>query len=578
MTAVSVPPGDVRTRQADQDDTRTRRGSAWRISVGLVVALIAVLALVPVVYLIWGTFRGADGGWDFGGFARAYVDAPNAGSMIVNSVEFSVGSTVLAFLLGTGLAFLHARTDIPFKGLLFTISILPLAMAPLLYATSWIFLASPTTGLFNEIINAATGTSPLNAYSMWGMIWVQGTHLSPLAFLFMTGAFASMDPSLEESAQVCGASRARTFWRVTRPLILPSAAAASLLIFVQSLESFEVPGVLGLREQKYVFTSQLYHLLNTFPTDYPAAGALSLGLLVIALVAFYGSTALTRRRRAATVSGKAFRPTVIALGAARPFWSALTLLYFAIVVLLPAVILVYSSFLPYYRPPSAAAFKTFTGGNYSALLTQPDIQQSIVNTLIVSAIAAVAVMVLTVIAGWFTARAPKRLASAVDVVSFVPIIVPGIVLGVALSFVFLRVPIPIYDTIWIILLAFVIKYIPFGMRYTNAALGQVSRELEESAEVSGASQFTALRRIVLPVIKNGVLAGLLLVFILSFREVSAAILLYSPNSQILSVIMWQQVQNGSLGSLSALGTLMTAVLGIVVFIGYRTNKNFGIQQ
>lgn len=578
MTVVTVRPDDVENRPSARRTVTVPKALVWRVFVGVVIVLIAVLALVPVVYLIWGTFRGTEGGWDFGGFARAYVDAPNARAMIINSVEFSVGSTVLAFLLGTGLAFLHARTDIPFKGLLFTISILPLAMPPLLYATAWIFLASPTTGLFNEIINAVTGSSPLNAYSMWSMVWVQGTHLSPLAFLFMTGAFASMDPSLEESAQVCGATRTRTFWRVTRPLILPSAAAACLLIFVQSLESFEVPGVLGLREQKYVFTSQLYHVLNTFPTDYQAGGALSLGLLVIALLAFYGSNALVRRSRNATVSGKAFRPALIALGRARPVWSALTLIYFVLVVLLPAIMLVYSSFLPFYRPPSASAFKTFTGSNYSALAGEPGVVQSIVNTVIVSVIAAVVVMILTVVAAWFTNRAPKRLASAVDAISFVPIIVPGIVLGVSLSFVFLRVPIPIYDTIWIIMLAFVIKYIPFGMRYTHAALGQVGRELEESAEVSGASQLTALRRITLPVIKNGILSGLLLVFILSFRELSAAVLLYSPNSQVLSVVMWQQVQDGEFGALSALGTLMTALLGIVVFIGYRTNKNFGIQQ
>lgn len=550
---------------------------AWRVTTIVALVAIAVLAVTPVLYLLWGTFVGDDG-IGLGGFARAFSRESNGPSLILNSVVFALGSTVLAFVIGTGMAFLHVRTDAPFKGLTFVISVLPLATSPLLYATSWIFLASPRTGLFNDLTEQLIGARPFDVFSMWGMVWVQGTHLSPVVFLFMSAAFAGMDPSLEESAQVCGARRSRVFAAVTAPLLRPSMAWAGLLVFVTCLESFEIPGILGLEKHNLVFTSQIYLLMREYPVDYQAAGALSMVLLVVAAAMFLLSRRVVGHGSTSTITGKAFRPTVIGLGRRRPLMGAVIALYFLVVVALPFGILVYASLLPFYQSPTAEVLGQLTLDNYRALGELPVVGSAAVNTVIACMAGATIVVVLTTIASWFVSRHPSRLGRLVDLLSFAPMVVPGIVLGLSVSFVFLRLPIPVYGTLWIIVIAFVINYLPYGMRYANAALAQVSNELEESAAVSGASPGTVFRRILLPLVSTGVLAGWLFVVVVSSRAVSSIVILATPGSEVLSVVMWQQVQSGQFVVLAALGTVMTLALALIVQLGFRISRSFGVAQ
>ncbi len=578
MVTLQRPP----EQQADPVGTAPRRllsGSlVWRGITICCLILIALLALAPVFYLLRGTFLDDDGVFGLGGFARAFSSESNGPELIRNSLVFAVGATILAFAIGTGLAFLQVRTDSPFKSLTYLISVLPLATSALLYSTSWIFLASPRTGLFNDVLEAVIGARPLNIFSMWGMIWVQGTHLSPLVFLFMSAAFSSMDPSLEESARVSGAKGVRTFRRVTAPLLRPAMVWASLLVFVQCLESFEVPGILGLENHNIVFTSQIYTLMRDYPVDYQAAGALSTALLVVATLMFFASRRMAHRTHTATITGKAFRPSPIRLGRKRPLAGALIALYFLFVVALPLGILVYASLLPFYQSPGREAFGKFTLANYRSLTEVPAIADAAVNTVIACLVAATAVMLLTMISSWFVHRNPSRVGKIVDAVSFGPMVVPGIVLGLAVSFIFLRMPLPIYGSLWIIVIAFIINYLPYGMRYSNAALSQVSTELEESAAVSGARQGTVFRRILLPLVSNGVLAGWLFIVVIASRAVSSILILATPGHEVISVVMWQQIQSGQFVVLAALGTVMTAALSLVVIVGFRISRNFGVQE
>ncbi|MGI5133441.1 MULTISPECIES: ABC transporter permease [unclassified Streptomyces] len=549
--------------------------------VGGAVVVVGYLAIVPLGYLVHDTFLSADGsGLSFNAFARAYGGNSQSGEMMLNSLWFALGSAALALVLGTALAYVQVRTDTPFKGLFFAASLVPLIVPGILYATSWIFLGDPSSGLLNSLVfKPLFGSSPVNIYSVWGMIWVQGLHLAPVAFLLMVAAFRAMDPSLEESAAMSGANRLTVLRRVTVPLLRPAMISAALLMFVQSLESFEVPGLLGLQNGVYVFTSRIYFVLRAYPIDYGAAGAYAIGLLVIAAVGVLVSSWLQRSsRNFQTVTGKAFRPRPVELGRARPFVGAGVILYFLLTVVLPVAVLVYASLLKYYAAPTRKTLSQMSFANYRAVFDMPLAFTALKNSLIVGVGAATAVMLLTAIVSWVVlrTRAPGR--RLLDLLAFTPIVIPGLVLGLALSFVYLRMSLPIYGTLLILLVSYCTRYLPYGMRYSSSAMAQMSPELEESAAVSGASWFQTFRRVLLPLMSGGILAGWVYILVVSFRELSSTILLYSPGKEVLSVLIWEQFENGQFTTLAALGVCMVVLLVVLVSIAYRLGARFGLQS
>ncbi|MEW2517170.1 ABC transporter permease [Actinacidiphila alni] len=546
--------------------------------VGGSVVVVGYLALVPLGYLFHDTFL-SGGGFSFDAFSRAYGGDSQSGSMMLNSLWFAFGSAALALLLGTALAYVQVRTDTPFKGLFFAASLVPLIIPGILYATSWIFLGDPTIGLLNTLVfKPLFGASPINIFSVWGMIWVQGLHLAPVAFLLMVAAFRAMDPSLEESAAMSGAGRGTILWRITLPLVRPAMISGALLMFVQSLESFEVPGLLGLQNGTYVFTSRIYFVLRAYPIDYGAAGAYAIGLLAIAAAGVLLSAWLQRSsRNFQTVTGKAFRPRPVELGRARPLAGAAVIGYFLLTVVLPIAVLIYASLLKYYAVPSRKAIKTMSLNNYREVLHTPLAFTALKNSLVLGVGAATVVMLLTAIVSWVVLRTKAPGRRLLDMLAFTPIVIPGLVLGLALSFVYLRSSLPIYGTLLILLISYCTRYLPYGMRYSSAAMAQISPELEESAAVSGASWFQTFRRVVLPLMSSGFLAGWVYILVVSFRELSSTILLYSPGKEVLSVLIWEQFENGQFTTLAALGVCMVVILVLLVSVAYRLGARFGLQ-
>src|SRR5690606_13855178 len=301
------------------------------IIIAAVAGVIGYLALVPLYFLVWGTFFDAHG-FTLNGFVSAYGD-DRIGGLIANSLWFAFGSAVLALVVGTGLAYLNVRTDVPFKALFFAASIIPLIIPGILYTISWIFLASPEIGLLNKALEPIFGRGALDVFTIWGMIWVEGLHLSPIVFLLMVAAFRSMDPALEESALMCGASRFQVFRRITVPLTRPAIVAAVLIMTVRSLESFEVPALLGLQNGIYVFTSRIYFVLRTYPPNLAAAGALAIGLLVLAMIGVAIANLVGRSGKTyQTVTGKGFRPRPLELGKWRPVMGMAIGAYFMLTV------------------------------------------------------------------------------------------------------------------------------------------------------------------------------------------------------------------------------------------------------
>jgi iron(III) transport system permease protein len=565
---------------ARTSDARWRRWTPTPqlLITGAVALLIGYLALVPLFYLFWGTFFDATG-LTFGGFRRAYGDN-RIGELVGNSLWFAGGAATLSLSVGTTLAYLNVRSDVPFKALFFAASIVPLIIPGILYTISWIFLASPDIGLLNAALAPIFGQAPLDIFTIWGMIWVEGLHSSPIVFLLMVAAFRAMDPALEESALMSGASRMQTIRRVTLPLVRPGLLAAVLIISITSIESFEVPALLGLQNGIYVFTSRIYFVLRSYPPDLAAAGALAVGLLIIALVGVAASRLLAGRgsKSFQTITGKGFRPRPMDLGRWKPVVGAGILLYFFVTVVAPLAVLLYTSLLPFYRAPSLELLSVITLDNYRDLLNMNQATTAMRNSLMLGLGAATSVMAVMSIAAWMVIRGKTRGSAVLEQLSFVPLVIPGIVLGLSLSFVYLRSPVPIYGTIFILLIAYCTKYMPYGMRYATTSMTQISNDLEESALVSGASWWQTFRRVLLPLLSPGLLAGWVYILVVSFRELSSSILLYSPGNEVLSILIFEQYENGQFTVLAALGVVMVLTLVALVTIAYKLGAKVGLRQ
>jgi iron(III) transport system permease protein len=388
-----------------------------------------------------------------------------------------------------------------------------------------------------------------------------------------------MDPSLEESALMSGATRLQALRKVTLPLVKPALLGAVLVILITSLESFEVPALLGLQNGIYVFTSRIYFLLRSYPVDYGGAGALAISLLVIAVIGVAFSRFLVGRgsKTYQTVTGKGFRPRPMDLGKWRPVVGAGILLYFFVTVVGPLLVLLYAALLPFYQAPSVEAFQSFSFANFQEVFEMRTAARALRNSVLLGLGSATIVMTLMALAAWITVRSSIPGRGLLEQLSFVPLVIPGIVLGLALIFVYLRSPLPIYGTIFILLIAYCTKYMPYGMRYATTSMTQISRELEESALVSGATWWTTFRRVLLPLLSPGIMAGFIYILVVSFRELSSSILLYSPGNEVLSIVIFQMYEKGEMTMVSALGVVMVTTLVLFVTLAYKLGASIGLR-
>jgi len=367
--------------------------------------------------------------------------------------------------------------------------------------------------------------------------------------------------------------------RITLPLVLPALSAAVLVMMVRVLEAFEVAAILGIRAREWVFVSRIYESLDDFPPKYGQAGALAMSLLLLTAAGVLIQSRLSRRGKAfQTVTGKGFRPRGLPLGRWRWPAAGLVLLYFLIAVVMPLLVLVYSSLLPFYAEPSADQFSKFTLENYVATFTRPHSLTAFKNSLVLGIGGATAVMFFMAIASWLVVRTKLPGRWLVDNLAFSPLAIPGLVMGVALLFVYLRFPLPIYGTLWILFIAYCTRYMPYGMRYSSSSMYQISGELEESAQTSGASWWQTFRRVNLPLLMPGLIAGWIYIVLVSFRELSASILLYSPGNEVLSILIWERWENGQFTQLAALGMVMVATLVVLVVIATRLGARIGVKE
>ncbi len=551
--------------------------------IGLAIVVVAYLTLIPLVMLLYGSFNSSPPGlpgrftWD------NYANLFRGSQMIVafkNSVIFSIGTSLIAFIGGVYLAWMTERTNMPLKKAVYASVLAPLIVPGLLTTIGWIMLFSRRAGLLNLVATQYLGFErPIDIYNMVGMIWILGSDQIPLAFLLLTAAFRSMDPALEEAAIISGTGIVRTTFQVTFRILSPAILAVWILSFVRAIENFEVPALIGIPAGILVFATEVYLATNKVPTNFGLASTFAivyLAITAVGILIYLRATAVSERFT--TVTGKGYRPTAFDLGAWRYPLALLTLALAFVIFLLPVLSVVWSSFLPFYMAPSKEALASMTLDNYRRLLTLPLIHRAFWNSFVLGISSSTLVMLLTAFMAWIVVRTQWPGKGLLDFLAFSPIAVPGLVLGIAILWLYLTLPVPIYGTIWILLIAYVIKYLPYGMRACSSSMHQIQKELEEASEMSGASWAYTFVRVILPLLVPGFVAGWIYVITHSFRELSTSIMLYRSGTEVLSVVIFELWDAGQYPELSALGMTLVVVLVAISLLARWIGTKFAVQQ
>lgn len=544
--------------------------------------MLVYLVMPPLCFLVMTSFE--PGYFDEGGLTLDhYRNILKTGAtlpLLRNALIYSMGSASLGLILGMPLAWIVERTNTPFRGLVYIAAWVSFATPLVAKGIAWIMLIGPEAGIINLWVMRLfqLDAAPFNVFSMPGMIFVEGIVWAPLVFLLLAAPLRFMDPALEEASTTSGAGALTTAYRITMKLALPSILSVLLLAFVRSLEAFEIPALIGLPAKVLLPITKIYMVLTTASTpDYGAASAYATILLVLVGASLYLYARATRvAHRFYTITGKGFRPRVLDIGK----WRYVTLIYVLILptlIVLPLVVLMWVSFLPFFMQPSWKAVSRLTLSNYSTVFTTTAALSSLKNGLVVSMISATLAVLLTVIVAWMVVRTKMRGRHVLDGLVSFPLIFPGLVLGLAVLRTYFVFPVPIYGTIWILVVAYIVRYLPYAIRFSYPSILQIHVELEECARICGAGWGNILRRILVPLMIPALLAAWIWIFLQSIKELSTAVLLAGPKTKLVSVVIFDLWQNAQLVELSAFVSAFSGGLIIISFLVRKFTSGFGMQ-
>jgi iron(III) transport system permease protein len=557
---------------------QAQRHFAPLLSVGFTLWLI----LAPLLLLLIFSFRQGSP-WQAGSLTfENYIDAyanPQTYQMLWNTAVLALASTFISLSIAVFFAFLTERTDMPFRNVAWGLMLVPMAVPGLLFGVSWTFLLSPKIGFINiwlrsllALFGIEVTEGPLNIFSLWGMVFLEGIRGVTTIFLMVVGAFRAMDPNLEEASRVAGAPDRTTFFRIFIPLLTPALFAAAIYSFMTSLESLEIPMIIGFPAGIHVFPTYIFFSVQRFvPPRYGLSAALGATYLAVSiLLVIWYQRRVKESSRFTTITGKGYRPRLIQLGKWRyPAFCAF-LLYFFVTIALPTFILLWRSLVRFYVSPSWAALSQVSLRHYWTVFSEERIFHALINTVIIGVATATLTMILSIIVAWVIVRGKSKGRSLLDGLTFLPHAIPGVVIALALIILYLHPPLsylPIYGTIWLITIGLTASYIAFGSRTMNGALIQVHKELEEAAEVSGATWGRILRGIMLPLVLPAFVSGWIWVASHSLRSFSIPLMLGTRNSKVLSVIMWDLWEQGMAGPTAALGVMLIVALAVITVTG-----------
>jgi len=556
------------------------RWLSWPRLIAIAGIAIAIwLVLVPLAALVFTAFSEdtvfGPGDFTLENFAIAY-SRWHLLDMTVNSFVFALGAAVLTLLLGAFVAWGTERTDMPGREVFHTLTLLTFALPGLLTTMAWMLILSPNVGWLNAMIVNGLGLkeAPLNIYTMAGMIWALATHYFPLAYLLLGPAFRALDVRMEEAALTSGASQRQITWRVTLPMMRPAVLSTLLLLFIRGLESFEIPRLIGRPARIDVFTTDIQDAVRAAPPEVGVASALSLTLLAICILTVFVYRRSVRNAEAfATITGKGYKPVRMTLGRWRwPVAIAMGALFFCTLGL-PLFTLFWQSLFEKIAQPFVQSGGSPTLNNYAFVLGYPIFLDAVKTSVTLGAACATLVVLLTFLMAWVAQRQLKSFGWTLDAIAFLPIAMPSIIVGAAILFAYLILPIPVYNTIWILLIGYMTLYMPYGMRFASGGIAQIHRELEEAAQTSGAGQGQMFLRVLTPLLAPVALSAWIYIFVLAVRELGASIMLVGPGTHVLgsiSLTMWEE--GGSYGAVCALGIIQILPLILIVALLRRLER------
>jgi iron(III) transport system permease protein len=532
------------------------------------LVVIAILTVTPASVIVISAFRdnspGHEGTWTLQGLVTAAND-PTTWSIAWTTLWLALVRVFFAISVAVTLSWILARTNCPFRRQLEFLLVLCFFFPALGNLLTWTVLASPQTGYLNQVLRLfpfmAMERGPLDIYSYGGVIFASVIGISPFLSVFMLPAFRAMDASLEESAQVCGASPSKTLRSITFPLMRPAIMSAFVLALLLMLSSFETEVFLGNRAGIFVFTNRIYQLLHeTVPANYPAAFTLAFLLLLMAVALIIVNWRMMGNRSYTTVGGRSYSARTIQLGVLR--WPAFAIVagFLFVGLVLPGFVLIQSSFM------RTAGVNLFSASGYSlenwqSILSLRLPQTALANTLILCVASSTIGMGIAALVAYVVTRTQFRGRKALEVAAWIPWGVPSLVLGLGMLWAVLFSPMSIlYGSLAILVIADVIRSMPVKTRIMTSTIIQIDKELEESARVLGASWPQAFRQIVLPLVKNGFVAGWIIGFVYSFGELALVAFLTGPKSVVYSTLLFSLWQNGAVERASVVAIIMTAII------------------
>jgi len=550
-----------------------QRARSWRPGPRLVSVLVgggaAVLVLYPIAYLLQASLSVGDPQArppEAYGLAN-FADLPRYSHIFGNTLLVAGVATVLAIVFGFVMGWILSRTNVPGRAAFEQLMALPYYVTPLMGALAWALIGSPASGFVNQLWRALGGDGHLvDINTPWGIAWVMALFEGAVAFVMIGAVMKSMDPALEEASQVLGAGRLRTMLRVTLPLVLPGVLGAAVFVFAEMLGSFSAALVLGLPSRFYVVTTAMYQLVSQYPPRFPTAAAMGVSLFAVMFAMVWVYRRIVSGGSYATITGKAFRPRVMDVGRLR--WPLLGVCvgYLGVAVILPVLTIVYASFqrLTTVFP----RVDNFTLANYATALSLDAVRSALWNSLLLGFATASLGVVLMGFLAWLIYRSRLPGAGLIEYVLMFPQAVPRLVFAFGMLWAWLVFPIPIYGTLWLLLIAYLTVFLPLGLRTISGVILQIDRSLEESAQMCGATWGHRLRTVTMPLLKPGLVAAWLLLFIASVRELGASILLMGPKSKVITpaiVESWFSTSSELTAALALLQTLAVAAALAIMF-------------
>ena len=557
--------GYTRNRDLAAVDGRRRLSMDKALTVVCFILLL-IIVVVPIFMIVYNAFF-YEGKFSADLFIEQMTDSKNLEAMF-NTLKIALLATVLGTIMGVFYAWLLGRSDIPAKGLMRALFNIPYMFPPFLGAMAWDLLLNGRSGYLNRFLKTTFGLSkmPFNINSIAGIVFVEVSYYFPFVFMQVVSALERMDPTLEECARIAGAKQSTVIWKITLPLVKPAISAGALLILTTSLAHFGVPSILGYAKGIYTLPTRIYAVIYNSGGSFDGirqGAALSVMLVVVVALALILQNKILSSGSYDIIKGKSMRPTLIKLRGAKIPLLIISILTLVLIVIVPLAMIVLISFIKAYGLP--LKLENFTLAQYQKVFNANGTLDSIKNSLFASITAGIVCMFLGTLVAYVVQKIKPKGKGVLEVISMLPYAIPGTVLsiGVILAWSGNILGISLYNTIWIILVAYLARYLSFSMKTSSAALLQVHSSLEEAARVCGASHTESLADITLPLIRPAMVSGFFLIFLPAMREVTTSILLYGPNSRTLGVQIYSLRDAGMIPQAAALATV---AIGIIIIL------------